>query len=194
MAAHAILRGETDDRKIAADVGTSHHNVQNVKSVMRKILSGGEAPEWSYHYQERRSPSSPASSNSSTSPASSDSSMSRNDSSPLSRDAAPPAYVKGATAQQVGSEEAGGTGGRWRKLEEARGTPRNGVKIPEEAEERNPEETSLGKQRIPRRKNLPHETFLGGILFPREFFGGKLRETMACLDRMFGTLGMPCAS
>jgi len=92
--------------------------------------------------------------------------------------------VKGATAPQGGSEEAGGNGG----------TPRNGVKIPEEAEEGNPEELSLGKERIPLRKNLPPEMIPGGIIFPREFLGGKLRETTACLDRMFGTLGMPCAS
>ena len=39
MAAQAILRGETDSHKISTDIGTSLKNVQNVKSVMKRLLN-----------------------------------------------------------------------------------------------------------------------------------------------------------
>jgi hypothetical protein len=77
---------------------------------------------------------------------------------------------------------------------EAKGTVRNVGKIPEEMVEGNLWELSLGKQRIPVGKTFLPETILGGIMIPGEVSSGKSRETIGCLDRIFGMLGMLCAS
>ena len=37
--AQAFLRGETDSHKISTDIGTSLKNVQNVKSVVKRLLN-----------------------------------------------------------------------------------------------------------------------------------------------------------
>jgi len=94
LAAQAILRGETDSHKIATDVGTSLKNVQNVKSAMKRLMSGQPLPSSLTSRQREIIPA-----------VSSASSASRDESQPPLQPVATPPYRKPATAPQMGSEE-----------------------------------------------------------------------------------------